>query len=137
MTGDKIELLRQLKDLVICFLQELMAVFITVEVAPEKQQLAKLAMVILTIALIALLFWFVYSLVSHVLKPLIESLSKEPAYILMIVMAVLLLFFTSQVTFRAGCTGLFFFILLYYVYDWNKNQSKKQSEKHSDERRNE
>jgi hypothetical protein len=128
-----LEMLKQVKDLVISFLRELMSVFVVDGLLPQEQQLAKLAIVILAIVFLAVLFWLITKLVIVILKGPIDSLSKDPIYVMAVIMSVLLLFFTSQVTFKSGCFALIFFVLVHYGNDWLKNQQKKNS----DERRSE
>jgi hypothetical protein len=129
MTPEKVEELMRLKDLVITFLNDLLGVFLVDGLSLEWQQLVKVSIIVLVFAFLFLVLWFLGRLLNHVIKPLVESLSTKPEYIMVALLSMLLLFFTSEIAFGQGFIAMFAFFTLPYVYDWLKTNQKKNQER--------
>lgn len=71
-----------------------------------------------------------YKVINKVIEPLIKSISQSPERVFYLILAVLLLFFTSEVTFQGGCIALFIFLALEIGYRWYKdNQTNQQNDR--------
>jgi hypothetical protein len=117
------ELIESYLNLFIKFLQELSDVFLIQGVSLEFQQAAKLFFLLLVlffalgiIVMITKVLSSLLTAISNIFGKIFESMSKRPSYIFYVVMAVLLIFFTSDVSFGAGCFALFIFLAMEMAY---------------------
>jgi len=129
MTPEKVEELMRLKDLVISFLNDLLGVFLVDGLSLEWQQLVKVSIIILVFAFLFLILWFLGRLLNHVIKPLVESLSQKPEYVMVALLSILLLVFTTNLTFGQSFIAMLLFFTLPYAYDWLKNSQQKNQER--------
>jgi hypothetical protein len=59
-----------------------------------------------------------YKIIDQSLRPLITSVSQKSEYVLYLLLAILLLFFTSAVSFKTATTALGCFIAIHFVYNY-------------------
>ena len=130
MTPERVEELVRLKDLVISFLNDLLGVFLVEGLSLEWQQLVKVSIIVLVFAFLFLILWFLGRLLNHVIRPLVESLSGKPEYLMVALLSVLLLVFSDKLTFGQGFVAMLMFFGLPYGYDWlMKRENRKNQER--------
>ena len=130
MTPERVEELTRLKDLVISFMNDLLGVFLVEGLSLEWQQAVKLSIIVLVFAFLFLILWFLGRLLNHVIKPIVESLSQKPEYVMVALLSILLLLFSKEVNFAQSFVAMLLFFTLPYSYDWlMKRQSQKNQEK--------
>ncbi len=126
MWAEKIEQLKSLTDWLLEVANRLMNIFLVEGVSAEHQQLVKIGVVFLFMLFILGLVFMGYKIISQVIEPLIKSLSQTPERVFYLILASLLLFFTSDVSFQGGCIALFIFLAIEIGYRWYKDSQATQ-----------
>lgn len=130
MTPEKVEELMRVKDLVISFLNDLLGVFLVEGLSVEWQQLVKVSIIVLVFAFLFLILWFLGRLLNDVIRPMVESLSGKPEYVMVALLSILLLIFTADLKFGQAFMAMLIFFIIPYGYDWLiKRQPQKNQER--------
>jgi len=111
MTPEKLEQLKPYTDFLINFVNDLLAVLMVEGISAEFQQVVKVFTMGLLLMLFLGLVSFLIKFIGSVLRPVAEGLGQKPEYVMYVIFAVLILFFTTKVTFPAAVLVLFLFVL--------------------------
>lgn len=131
MTTGQMEQIKLLVDWLLDVVNRGLNIFLVEGVSADIQQLVKMFVVFMFVMIVLILVLVVLRLIIKIIEPLIHSLSQNTAYVFYLILAVLLLFFTSPVSFKNGCLALVCFIILElgYRYYRDKLQARKSREK--------
>lgn len=110
MTPERLQELKPYTDFILAFINDLLKVFTVEGLSPEYQQMVRIFSMGLLLILVLALANITAKFIVGVIRPMLESLGRRSEYMLYVVFACLLLFFTSRVNFWAGCAALLVFI---------------------------
>jgi len=110
--------LKEFLSILIDFLNKFFSVFLVEGSSLQFQQIVKISALVILLAFICLIILFIYRIIDQSLKPLIASVSQKSEYVLYLLLATLLLFFTSAVSFKTAATALGCFIGIHFVYNY-------------------
>ena len=118
MVVEKYANLKEFLNILIDFLNKLFSVFLVEGSSLQFQQIVKISVLVILLVFICLIILFLYKIIDQSLKPLITSVSQKSEYVLYLLLAMLLLFFTSAVSFKMAATALGCFIGIHFVYNY-------------------
>ena len=124
-------------DELIVFLEKFIHLFIVEGVTIEIQQSVKVLILIISLLFIVILASVLVSVISKLLKPVIDSMEGHPAYMFYTILSILVFAFTSEVTFGNILTAIIILSLLILAYQYiNQPKPNTTDKKVVDEQQN-
>jgi hypothetical protein len=118
MAAEKYANLKEFLDIMVDFANKFFSVFLVEGSSLQFQQIVKIVVLVILLVFVCLIILFLYKIIDQSLRPLITSVSQKSEYVLYLLLAILLLFFTSAVSFKTAATALGCFIAIHFLYNY-------------------
>jgi Ca2+/Na+ antiporter len=124
-------------DDLIAFLEKFLNIFIVDGVSIEIQQSVKVLILIVSLLFIVILASVLVSIISKLLKPVIESMAGQPQYMFYTILSILVFSFTGDISFGNVLTAVVILSLLILAYQYIiKPKPNTEKEKVEDNQQN-